>query len=416
MSNKFLTDDIIVKEALRLLVNNCVTLSLVYRDYEKRFGKVGDTISLELPYRTKTAAGPVLQLQPLVDLSEPFKINNHEHFGLDFSQKARRLEIQNFSSRYLHSGMVQLGNVVDRSVLLTLRNVFFSTGIPGTTPGNYLAWATAGAYQTDLAVPNDGMRRAVVNPITCAVLSDQFKNLNNSKGLDTIVPKGYKGDVYDYSFHETQNLPTHTVGTYTGSTPLIDGASQTGTSIVTDGWAVSTKVLNAGDVIRIGGVHSVNPQNYETTGHLMQFVVQNDVTSTAGGAATIVVNQINDGTLTTTNETGDVISLQAYQNVTNAPADNAAIEVMGQSGATYRQDYLFHKEAIALAMIDFELPETAVVAKRVRDPETGASMTLTGFFDGINYRQVYRIDVMWGVHLIYPELAMRMWGASPESL
>ena len=51
--NVLLTDAIIVKEALRLLKNNLVAAPLVHRDLEKRFAKVGDTISLEKPYLCK---------------------------------------------------------------------------------------------------------------------------------------------------------------------------------------------------------------------------------------------------------------------------------------------------------------------------------------------------------------------------
>lgn len=417
MANKYLTDDIILKNALRLLINNCVMAPLVYRDHEKRFGKVGDTISLEKPYRAKTAEGPVMQLQPMVDESVPFKIDRHRHFALEFSQKARRLDIQNFSERYLRTGIVKLANDIDRSICMTLKNAYYSTGIPGTTPGSFMAFAGAGAYATDLGWPNDGRRRAVINPSTCAVLSDQLKGLQNPKGLDGIVPKGYKGDVYDWSLHETQNLPAHTVGAYAGSTSLVAGAGQTGTSLDTDGWTASTQVLNQGDVIRIDGVYSVNPQNYESTGHLMQFVVQNDVVSTAGGLATIeIYPAINDGTLSTVNSQGETVSLSAYQNVTGAPANNATISVMGESDTTYKQDYLFHREAIGFAMIQFELPEAATIAKRVSDKQTGMSLTMTGSFDINNYRSAYRIDGLWGAHMIYGDLAMRQWGASPETL
>ncbi len=40
-----------------------------------------------------------------------------------------------------------------------------------------------------------------------------------------------------------------------GGTPLVNGASQTGSALVTDGWSVSiTNVVRAGDVIRIAGL------------------------------------------------------------------------------------------------------------------------------------------------------------------
>jgi hypothetical protein len=54
-NNNILTDDVIAKEALRLLKNNLVMAKCVYRNYEKTFGKVGDTIRLKLPFRVKSA-------------------------------------------------------------------------------------------------------------------------------------------------------------------------------------------------------------------------------------------------------------------------------------------------------------------------------------------------------------------------
>ncbi len=63
-SNSILTDDVIAKKALVLLKNNLVAARSVYRDYEKTFGKVGDTIRLKLPGRTKAAAGRTGGKQP----------------------------------------------------------------------------------------------------------------------------------------------------------------------------------------------------------------------------------------------------------------------------------------------------------------------------------------------------------------
>lgn len=62
-----------------------------------------------------------------------------------------------------------------------------------------------------------------------------------------------------------------TQGTSTG-TPLVNGASQTGNSIITDGWTASTAILKAGDFISVGG-------------ELKQ--VSSDVSSDGSGNATI---------------------------------------------------------------------------------------------------------------------------------
>ncbi len=62
-----------------------------------------------------------------------------------------------------------------------------------------------------------------------------------------------------------------------GGTPLVNGASQTGASIVTNGWPNDTLVLKAGDVVQFAGVTLV----YDVTA---------DVTSDGSGNATIPIS------------------------------------------------------------------------------------------------------------------------------
>ncbi len=409
VDNRLLTDDIIVKEALRLLKNNLVMAPLVHRDLEKRFAKVGDTISLQKPFRTKTASGRTLQKQPMIDQTIPFEINRQEHFGLEVNQRDRTLSVQNFSDRYLKSGMIQIANVIDRSILLKLKNAFYSSGTPGTAITTR-SFMLAKAYMGNVGVPDDGMNRAVMNLLDGAEISDDISTKFNEMMVKNAIQKGYMGPLSGFDMFQSQNVPTHTVGAHAG-TPLTNGAGQTGSSLVTDGWTGSiTGLLNQGDVFTIAGVYEINPQNYSTTGRLQRFVVQSDTNSDAGGNATISISPaINDGTLTTVDGEGNTLSLKAYQNVTNAPADGAAITVTGVADTTYRQNYLFHRDSLALAMVDLELPQSAVVKSRVRDPESGLSLSMTGAYDINNHSEITRIDAVWGTDLIYPELAHRLW-------
>jgi len=410
-NNNLLTDDVIANEALRLLKNNLVMAKCVYRNYEQTFGKVGDTIRLKLPFRVKSASGRLLVKQPLVDQTIPLVIQNQEHVGLEVTVKDRTLDIAHFSERYLKSGMVQIANQIDSSLANTLKQAFHSSGTPGTRPGAYIDFANAAAKQTTYAVPNDGMRHMVLDPFTCASLSDNVTKLFKESMVETAFKNGYMGKTATYEVYESQNLPKHTVGAL-GGTPLVAGTITNGSSVTTDGWTASvTGVLLEGDVITFAGVYGVNPQNYTSTGMLQEFVVTADVDSDGSGLATIPISPaINDGTATITNADGDTVSIGAYQNVTNVPADNAVITVLGAAGVTYEQNYLFHRDAIALAMIDLELPQSAVVKARASDPETGLSLLMSAAYDITEQSEITRIDAVWGSKLIYPELALRLWG------
>jgi hypothetical protein len=408
--NSVLTDDIIVKDALKLLKNELVWAPLVYRDLEQRFGKVGDVISLKLPYRTKSASGRTLVKQPLVDQKIPFNIDRQEHFGLEVTMRDRTLSIEQFRERYLKSGIVQIANKIDKSIAdVAARSFFFGSGTPGTAITTK-EFHYAKAHQGKVGVPDDGMRRCVLDMMDAAEISDGIASKFNEMMVKEALQKGYLGPLAGYSLFESANVSSHTVGAWAGS-GAVNGADQTGSSLITDGWTNNiTNLLVVGDTFTIDDVYEINPQSYSSTGRLQRFVVTAATDSDGSGNATISISpSINDGTLTTVDGEGNTISLAAYQNVSAAPANNAAITVVGTAGTTYRQNFLFHRDAIALAMIDLELPETAPMKARVRDDKSGLSMSMTGNYDVNNNSEVMRIDAVWGAKAIYPELGHRMF-------
>lgn len=412
--NVFLTDDIIVSEALRLLENELIATRFVNRSQERYFGKIGDTVSIKKPFRTKSAEGRTLVIQPMVDQTIPFKIDRQRHVGLQFTLNDRTLSIQDFSERYLRSGISELAHQVDLSILEeAVSSAFNSVGTPGQgTTFNTII--DARAQMTMMGVPSDGMVKMLLNPLDAAA---HRKAIISSGNVDTMskaaIEDAFLGRVSSIDLFETAQMPVHTVGNY-GGTPLIAGANQTGASLNTDGWTVSaTGLLKKGDTFTIAGVFAVNPANRRSTGSLQSFLVTGNVASSGTGTATIPISpSINDGTLTTLDVEGNAISLSAYQNVSARPADNAAITVLGTANATYRQNVAFHRDAMSLAMIDINLPQSAVVANRKRHAKSGLSMTMTAAYNITDYMETYRLDVLWGVHNIYPELAMRIFGTA----
>jgi len=406
-NNVLLTDDVIVKESLRLLKNDLVFASLVFRDLEPRFAKTGDTINMKLPYRAKTAKGRTLVKQPMVDQTIPIVVNNHEHFALSVNVRDRTLSLSQFSERYLKSGICQLANQIDRSIAFLAKDIFYGSGTPGTAIAR-ANFHYAKAYQKKVGVPSDGTCRAVMNELDGAIIDNSITAIYNEKMVKQAVQKDYMGPLAGYDMFRSANAYDHLVGQYAG-TPLVNGVGQTGNTLNTDGWASGSSSLNKGDTFTIAGVYEVNPQNYASTGRLQRFVVRTDISDVAGSKSISISPAINDGSLTTVDGEGNTISLSAYQNVSNAPADNAAITVIGAADTEYRENILFNREAFALAMVDLELPQSAVVKTRVRDEKSGLSLSMTGAYDINNHEEVTRIDAVWATKTIYPELGHRLW-------
>lgn len=410
--NVFLTDDIILREMMEVLKSSAVGVKRVNRDLEKRFGKVGDTISLEKPFMTQTAEGRTLVKQPMTDTKIGFKIDRQRNWGLQFNQRDRTLSIQNFRERYLNTGIMMLGNEIERSVLeCAVKKSYLTGGTPGTAL-NSDAVIDIDGDMTNIAIPDDGMRSGIINIKDGKAIDKEMKGLYNESMVKGAVQKGYMGPIAGMELYRSAMIPVHTVGNH-GGTPLVKGGDQTGSTLVIDGCTASTTdFLKEGDQFTIAGVYEIHPQTKQSTGNLQTFVVKADVDSDGSGEATLTISpSINDGTLTTTNAANETVSLAAYKNVSAAPADNAAITVIGDAGSTYRQNVFFHKQAMTLCMVQKELPETAPVKARVHDPETGLSLSMTAQYDINEDEQTYRIDAVWGVDMLQPELAYRGWSA-----
>jgi hypothetical protein len=202
-----------------------------------------------------------------------------------------------------------------------------------------------------------------------------------------------------------QVTPTHTVGPL-GGTPLVNGASQNFTydtakntwsqSLVTDGWtAAAASRLKAGDVFTIASVYMVNPKTKTTTSILQQFVVTADASSDGSGNLTATISP-------------PIITSGPYQTVSAAPADNAAITMLGSASTVYRQNMFYHKNTMALAMVPLEMPAAAYGGARKSYKDM--SVRVVPIYDGTNDISKWRLDVLYGRKIIDPRLAVRVAG------
>ena len=201
------------------------------------------------------------------------------------------------------------------------RDIYQSVGTPGTTPSATLTYLQAGVKLSDSATPLKG-RVAVLDTMAMATIANTSSTLFNPSA---VISENYREGMFGRrqlgidEWYQDQNRPAHTTGTFTSSTPLVNGASQTGSSLITDGWASGASSLKKGDVFTVGGVYQVNPSSKANTGRLQQFVVTSDI-SDSSGAMTIAISP-------------SIITSGQLQTVSASPADNAVITVLGATAA-----------------------------------------------------------------------------------
>ena len=85
MSNRTLTPEVIAKEALYQLRNNCVMGRLVHRDYRKEFVKKGDTVTIRKPVKFEVVDGATRQNQDVEEGATTITIDKRKHVSWQFS-------------------------------------------------------------------------------------------------------------------------------------------------------------------------------------------------------------------------------------------------------------------------------------------------------------------------------------------
>lgn len=418
MSNTTLTASVVAKAALMILENELGVIKTMYRAHESEFAntvngyKIGDTINIRRPADFTIRTGATLSTQDVIEGKTTLQINQQCGVDFQFTSTDLTLQIGELSERVIKPAMSTIVNYMTNDVLGTMyKGAYNWVGTPGTTLTTFAGFVKAMERMDLMAVPQED-RVAALHPtdfwgLTSAQAALYMQDV--AKGAYRAGELGMLGGVRTLM---TQVAPTHTVGPL-GGTPLVNGASQNVTydtaknswsqSLITDGWtAAAASRLKAGDVFTLfaagtsgATVNSVNPKTKATTGVAQQFVVLSDVSSDGSGNATLTISP-------------PIITSGPYQTVNVAPADNAGLTILGSASTAYRNNLVYHKNSMALAVVPMEMPQAAYGASR--ESYKGLSVRVIPIYDGTNDISKWRLDLLYGRSLIDPRLVVRLSG------
>ena len=421
MANALVTSTVITNEVLRIAHNASAFLGNVNTDYKEAWTgdvKPGSTVKARAPVQFTHRDGETANVQDITERS--VDVTLQPLLGLDFAVGSTELTTsvgsngsvdKAFKDRYLKPAGLKLAALLDYRIGTLMKNGFHQmVGTPGTPPATFADLLNAGVPLDRMSVPRDGMRMAAIEPGANASIVAGLSGLFNNK---EVLGEQYKTGVIKtgagLDLAMSQNVPSHTVGPL-GGTPLVNGANQglinsgatdnpyaATTSLVTDGWtAAAAARLNQGDTFTIAGVFSVNPETKASTGVLQSFLVTANVSSDAGGNATVVISPA-------------IIAGGAYQNVTARPADNVAITITsGAASTTYTNNLIWHRDAFTFVSPKQELPGGMDMAYQASlADEGGVSLRFVRGFDITNNKFVSRFDILWGGAVTLPNFGAR---------
>jgi hypothetical protein len=409
MANTLVTPDWITYETATYFANSLRGVTAFNRTYSDEYvqagAKVGDTVKVRLPQQFEASEGEGLVIQNLLDQYVNLILNRRRHVGFQWSSTQETTDLDNIRSRYVQPAAETLANTYDRvSMGDVYKDVWNAIGTLGTTPATVLGWLQAKVKLLDQACPDENIA-AVLDPLANVTLVDAAKAL-------FAPPRGKAGEGWTRGqfaadqlgiakWYQDQNVPRFTSGACAAaSTPRVNGASQTGSSIVTDGWGAASAPVE-GDIITIAGVYSVNPLSKESTGRLQQFTLT--ATPTAGTGPTLAISP-------------SIVTSGALQNVSAAAANDAVLTYWSMSdGGTQAatvspQSLVFHPSALASVMADLAMPGGGARASRVRSKQINIAMRYVEQFAITTDQNLNRLDILFGSAAIFPGRACRVVG------
>lgn len=410
-----LTPTIIAKEALMMLKNSMVMGNLVHRKYKEEFVKVGGTITIRKPVKfTVTKSRVRTTTAHITEKSITLQVATQAHVAWSFHTVDLTLTIEEYSERYIKPACNTLANTVDVDLCDLYDDIYNavseSTGF--VDPETFMVLGNAATKLDEEAAPQED-RAVVLNPGGHWSLANALRTLYVTDVAKPIVTKGYLARIANFAVYMDQNISAHTTGQWATESASTDG---TGAEVATGAPGSSAVLTNAvalcdfdspndiltvGDIFTIAGVYAVNPISGASTGKLRQFVVTaTAVTSSTG----------------TTTESPVTVSIQPgladsgpYRTVSTMPGGGAAVDIMGHVAQNYPQNLAFHKNAFALVMVPLEMPHGAWGA-RATEESTGISIRVLKAYDINTDEEVCRLDILYGVKTLYPELACRIFG------
>ena len=406
-SNTFITPMWVTTDVAMYWKNNIKVVSSFDRQYNDEWltkggAKIGDTVQVRLPQRWTVSDGQGFVQQSILNQTTPLTINHQFQVGMGWSSSQSSLYVEDVQDRYTSKAGIALANKTDVVAGAEVyKSVYYSVGTPGSFITSNETWTDAVALLRSFGTPSP--LDAIVTPLQQSkLLANNFQLLNPTADVSKYWREGVfatnalGADQWGWDI----NLPTHTTGSFTASTPLVNGGTQTGSTLTTDGWG--TYALKAGDVFTLDGVYGVNPISYENTGILQQFVLTADVSGSTTATLSFSPSIITSGQL---------------QTVTGSPADNASISVLGSTGSVggtmtataSKQNLIFNGAAFAFVVVDLPTNLPGATSTRKTDREAKVSMRLAEQWNIQTDQLGSRLDLLCGTAPIEPYFALRAW-------
>lgn len=422
MTNVFLNAQEYANTMLLLVKNQLVAGRLVDGRYRNEVtDENGLTISVKRPPRFVSNTGAALTLNNVIVGSSTLTVDQYYNVHLQVGDLE---QVQSLNQLMRDANMMSaastLAHRIDGFLIGRMLQFHSSVGTVNSAIATPAQFNAAHTRLMEMGVPNADLNAIVQfrdgELMRGSLLGGFIEGVNLSALQRTRIPLVSEVDIY-----ASQNLPSFTTGTRTG-TILVNGAAQNVNyravkdtrqqTLNIDGVGASATV-RAGETFTIAGVFEWDnrAQPGKANGSLQRFTVLADATANASGEVAltisppIIVQGSSDGV-----NPNPTFANTAFATVNAAPADNAAITFDGSASTIINPRFAFHKQAIAMVSARLPVPFTGEAAFAT-DPETGVSIRYWRASDVATGNHIHRWDTILGATNVDRSLGTRVYGS-----
>lgn len=369
-------------EALIQLRKNLGLAARVHRGYDPTPQQRGSTINIPRPTSfTATEVNPTTggTTQDIDAGNVSLVLDTWKEVKFALSDKELAYTKERIIEDHIGPAAYALADAIDQSIANVIKLFPWYKAISATAPtvGDITA---AKAVLSNLRVPMlDGNVHFMIDPTLEAQLTalSAFATQSGSgqAGVDTQL-RGYLGTRYGMEFFMNQNVPSVTSGTAADTSGAVNANTAKGAT------EIVCKSFTQGETIKVGDILAI-------TGDDQQYVVTEDVTV---GASTTTI--------------------KIFPALAKAAVADAVVTLKQPSGSggTKAQNFLFHRNAIALGMGVLSEIGNNIGARiaTVTDPVTGLTLRSRMWYDGDHSLVKVSLDALWGVKVLDPNMGVRV--------
>jgi hypothetical protein len=412
MANTLTFIDMVEKGSQKYAHEKLSFIPNVDRQYDdsfaKRGAKIGSTLRVTKPRMFTSTIGSTLQISDIEDVDASITLATQRHQAIELSSKEMTLdttspsEVNRFYEETLYPMMSSLTAPIESDfIAFATKATYQVAGSAGTAITDSTCPGQARSKLNQQLAPHDKRIAMVTSPVMASMVAGRDSFFNPSAEITQQYKEGRVGRNAMADWYENEKMWTLTNGAdVTISTNAAAGVVNGSGALNFD--ALTASQVTVGAVFTIAGVYDCHPETKAQYPHLKQFTLVSG--GTTSGASVVSPAIYFKG------PRKNVVGAGGAE-LTAASFNAQVMTFVGDASKSYVQGLMFHPKAFQFVTADLE-PIFDDPRQFKQSTHDGISLSVSTFGDGVSYKKILRIDILYGFAALRPEWSVRLVGSA----